>query len=47
MKLSIRQINMILFALYNMVYVLYRMHILNNEVNSTCYARGEVLALAL
>lgn len=32
MKVSIRQTNMILFALYNMVYVLYRVHMLNRMV---------------
>lgn len=32
MKVSIRQTNMILFALYNMVYVLYRVHILNRMI---------------
>lgn len=32
MKVSIRQTNMILFALYNMVYVLYRVNILNRMI---------------
>ena len=32
MKVSIRQTNKILFALYNMIYVLYRVHILNRMI---------------